>query len=100
MRFWAYSTTPRSCGRCHRTIRSREVALRLRLQSRPDIGIWRCTDCVGPPPADVVAAADAIAIEDEAATAKRSLMDKLEAIARRVSRRRTDWKARQVGDGE
>ena len=100
MRFWAYSTHTRTCGRCERTIRAGEVALRLRLQSAPHVGIWRCTDCVGTPPADVIAAAEAIAV-DEAAAGKASLLDRLEAIARRFTRRpHVDGKARATGEAE
>jgi hypothetical protein len=96
MKFWVYSTNARQCGRCSRTIRGGEVALKLRLQSRPDVGLWRCTTCVGHPPPDVLKAAEAAAADEAQGT--RSLMDRLEAIGRRLAVRPFDYKARQSGD--
>ncbi len=96
-RVWVYSTRPRSCGKCSRTILPAEIALQLQLQSAPHVKVWRCQVCVGPPPAEVVASAEAIAV-DEAAQSKRSLMERLEAIGRRLARRPVDVKARQSGD--
>jgi hypothetical protein len=101
MKFWVYSTRPRSCGKCNRTIRGGEVALKLRLQSAPHVGIWRCTDCVGIPPADVIAKAEAAAV-DEAALARESIQARLGEILARVFGRRFDFdaKRRQAGDGD
>lgn len=97
--FWVYSNQARSCGKCSRTIRGGEVALKLRLQSAPHVGIWRCTDCVGIPPADVIAKAEAAAV-DEAALARDSITARLGAILDRVFGRRFEFdaKRRQAGD--
>ncbi|HXU01591.1 MAG TPA: hypothetical protein VN903_11400 [Polyangia bacterium] len=96
MKFWVYSTTDRTCGRCRRTIPGGQVALKLRLQSAPHVGIWRCTGCVGHPPPDVLQAAEAAAADEARGT--RSLMERLEAIGRRLAVRRVDFKARQSGE--
>jgi hypothetical protein len=99
--FWVYSTTARSCGRCGQTIPGGAVALKMRLQSAPHVSLWRCTDCVGAPPADVVAAAEAAAV-DEAALARDSIQSRLGVILERVFGRRFDFdaKRRQAGDGD
>jgi hypothetical protein len=98
-KFWVYSTRPRSCGRCGGTIPGGRVALKLRLQSAPHVGIWRCTDCVGHPPADVIAAAEAAAV-DEATLERQSIQARLGVILERVFGRRFDFdaKARQAGE--
>jgi hypothetical protein len=98
MKFWVYSTKERTCGRCRRPIPGGQVALKLRLQSRPDVGLWRCTTCVGHPPPDVLKAAEAAATDEAMGT--RSLMERLEAIGRRLAVRRFDYKARQSGEVE
>jgi hypothetical protein len=97
--FWVYSTTPRSCGRCGQTIPGGRVALKLRLQSAPHVGIWRCTDCVGHPPADVIAAAEAAAV-DEATLERQSIQARLGVILERVFGRRFDFDAKQRQAGE
>jgi hypothetical protein len=98
MKFWVYSTRPRSCGGCSRTIRGGEVALRITIM-RAGATLWRCTDCVGRPPADVVAAAEAAAV-DEAALERASIQARLGVILERVFGRRFDFdaKARQAGE--
>jgi hypothetical protein len=88
-RFWVYATTPRTCGRCGRKIPGGEVALKLRLQSAPHVGIWRCTDCVGQPPAEVIAEAEAAA--SAAAADPASLLERLAAIRDRVLGPRFDF---------
>jgi hypothetical protein len=101
MKFWVYSTRPRQCGKCDRAIPPGAIALRLSLQSAPTVKLWRCTDCVGTPPADVIAKAEAAAV-DEAALERDSLPARLNSILERVFGRRFDFdaKRRQAGDGD
>jgi len=96
MKFWVYSTNPRTCGKCNRTIRVGEIALRLALQSAPTVKLWRCTDCVGPPPEDVIATAETI--NTEAAARRASIGERLDALTRRLTGRPADWKTKQAGE--
>ena len=91
MKFWGYSTGPRSCGKCNRTIRTGEVALRLTMQSAPHLQVWRCADCAGPPPADVVLADEAKPSD----VLEEKFMARLKDVIRRTL---PDWKTRQSGD--
>lgn len=96
--FWVYATTARSCGKCGRAIRGGEVALKLRLQSAPHVGIWRCTDCVGAPPAEVIAQAEAAAAT--AAADPDGLFERLAAIRDRVFGPRLTFDAKRRQSGE
>ena len=61
-RDWLLTKGRHYCGRCGRTIRAGEIALRLTLPASR-IELWRCSDC-DPVPADVVAVNEAEAIAE------------------------------------
>ena len=62
MRDWLLTRARHYCGRCGRTIRAGEIALRLTLPAS-HVVLWRCLEC-DPIPADVVATNEADAIAE------------------------------------
>ena len=93
MPLWTVLNRPLPCGRCNRRIRAGEPALKLSFRRAPHVALWRCIDCAGAPPPDVVAAAES----DAVALASAPLWTRLAAIARNAL---PDWKTQQTGDDD
>jgi len=90
MRFWGYSTRPRTCGKCNTAIPAGAVALRLTLEPS-GAELWRCQGCAGPPPADVVLAVET----PPSAALEARFLARLKDVIRTSL---PDWKTRQSGD--
>ena len=88
MPLWTVLNRPLPCGRCNRRIRAGEPALKLSFRRSPHVALWRCVDCAGAPPPDVVVAVEPVQSE--------TLMTRLATIVRRLP----DWKSRQTGDND